>query len=93
MFAVAPRVFYYHTPGSFTSPMVSPSEFFFDVSTQDSKLYSHHCECTVSVVWTVLDCVNHHSPCVNTQATYSMAKPIKIIVNADVIMCVFNSIA
>ena len=30
----------------------------------------------------------YHSPCVNTQATYSKAKPITIIVNADVIQCV-----
>ena len=30
----------------------------------------------------------YHSPCVNTQATYSKAKPINIIVNADVIQCV-----
>jgi hypothetical protein len=30
----------------------------------------------------------YHSPCVNTQATYSKAKPIAIIVNADVIQCV-----
>ena len=48
------------------------------------------------MVWATLDSVRpwplyYHSPCVNTQATYSKAKPIAIIVNADVIVCVFNS--
>ena len=45
------------------------------------------------MVLTTLDSVTpwplyYHSPCVNTQATYSKAKPIAIIVNADVIQCV-----
>ena len=30
----------------------------------------------------------YHSPCVNTQATYSIPSPTNTIVNADVIQCV-----
>ena len=48
----------------------------------DGADYSGECATMATVL------LYYHSPCVNTQATYSKAKPITIIVNADVIQCV-----